>query len=67
MIEYTDKELRRKAVRAIQDDARAAGVRATCTGFSLLLPVDYAKPGSPTLVAHGKRTDGFSFSVDVAI
>ena len=66
---YTDRELRREAVNAIHDDAKAAGCRAACVGFDLVL-TSAALIGTctATLVAHGRRTDdGTSFVVNIAI
>lgn len=64
-IRYTEHELREKAKRAIRDDAKAAGIRATYGHYELIIngPIR-----SVMLQAHGyiKSEDRYFF-VNVAI
>ena len=69
MTQYTDKELRSEAIRAIREEAKAATCRARCLGYSLIIG------DGVTLVAHGQRTDdpfrpgekGYRFDRNIAI
>ena len=69
MTHYTARQLKHEAVVAVRDDAKAAGVKARCLGYTLELhQLNHGQGTLTVLVAHGQRqNDGVTFDVRVAI
>ena len=65
---YTERDLRREAVRVVKSDAKAAKVRARCVGYSVEIIARDDGHEVTRLVAHGKRADnGMLFDVTASL
>ena len=57
---YTEKELRKEAVMAIQRDAKHAKLKARTLGYSIRITDSRVQ-----LIAHGQTLEGFEFDVSI--